>query len=97
MSFALSGLGGTRLFRGDGFPGPIIGKEQISFGSVLGDLLSNDFPNRTVGVTMAYPLSPGVAVTNLARARLQRTQTQLARRNLGRSQPRSAMPAATSP
>ena len=82
VSYALSGLGGTRLVRGDGFPGPIIGEEQTSFGSVLGDLFSNDFPNWTVGVTVAYPLGPSVADANLARARLQRAQTQLTRRNL---------------
>ena len=82
VSYALSGLGGTRLVRGDGFPGPIIGEEQTSFGSVLSDIFSNDFPTWAVGVTVAYPLGTSVADANLERARLQRTQTLLNRRNL---------------
>jgi outer membrane protein TolC len=82
LSYALSGLGGTRLVRGDGFPGPIIGEEQTSFGSVLGDIFSNDFPNWTVGVSVAYPLGTSFADANLERAQLQRTQAQLNRRSL---------------
>ena len=82
VHYAASGVGGTRLLRGEGFPGPIVGAEQTSFGSVLGDILSNDFPNWTLGVTVAYPLGTSLADANLERARLQRTQSQLNRRSL---------------
>ena len=82
VNYALSGLGGTRLVRGDGFPGPIIGQEQTSFGSVLGDIFSNDFPNWTVGVTVAYPIGTSLADANLERARLLRNQAELSRRSL---------------
>ena len=82
VDYALSGLGGTRLIRGDGFPGPIVGEERTSFGSVLGDIFSNDFPTWTVGVTVAYPLGATVADAGLERARLERARAQLTRRHL---------------
>ena len=82
VNYSLSGLGGTRLIRTGGFPGTIVGEEQTSFGSVLGDIFSNDFPNWTVGVSVAYPLGTSFAEANLERARLQRTQAQATRRSL---------------
>ena len=82
VNYSLSGLGGTRLIRTGGFPGTIVGEEQTSFGSVLHDIFSNDFPNWTVGVSVAYPLGTSVAEANLERAQLQRTQAQATRRSL---------------
>ena len=82
VNYALSGVGGTRLLRGSGFPPPIIGQEETSFGSVLGDIFSNDFPNWTVGINVSYPLGTSSAEANLERARLQRTQAEVTRRSL---------------
>ena len=82
LNYSLSGLGGTRLLRTGGFPGTIVGEEQTSFGSVPGDIFSNDFPNWTVGVTVAYPLGTSFADANIERARLRRNQAQLNRRSL---------------
>ena len=82
VNYSLSGLGGTRLIRTGGFPGTVVGEEQTSFGSVLGDIFSHDFPNWTVGVSVAYPLGTSFADANLERARLQRTQAQATRRSL---------------
>jgi outer membrane protein len=49
------------------------------FGSVLGDVFQNAYPDWTVGVQIAYPLGSSTAHANLARARLeyQQQQTQL--------------------
>ena len=49
------------------------------FGSVLGDLFQNQFPDWTVGVQIAYPLGSSTSHANLARAKLeyQQAQTQL--------------------
>jgi len=49
------------------------------FGSVLGDVFQNAYPDWTVGVQIAYPLGSSTAHANLARARLeyQQSQTQL--------------------
>jgi outer membrane protein len=49
------------------------------YGSVLGDVFQNAYPDWTVGVQIAYPLGSSTAHANLARARLeyQQSQTQL--------------------
>ena len=49
------------------------------FGSVLGDVFQNAYPDWTIGVQIAYPLGSSTAHANLARARLeyQQSQTQL--------------------
>jgi outer membrane protein len=49
------------------------------YGSVLGDVFQNQFPDFTVGVQIAYPLGTSTAHANLARAKLeyQQSQTQL--------------------
>ena len=55
VNYSLSGLGGSRLVRTGGFPGTIVGEEQTSFGSVLGDIFGNNFPNWTVGGQCGVP------------------------------------------
>jgi outer membrane protein len=73
-TYLTNGLGGSRLLRTGGFPGTIVGVESTSFGSVLGQVMTSDFPTWTVGVTMAYPLGRSVEQANLARARIERDQ-----------------------
>ncbi len=82
VDYGLTGLGGERLIRTGGFPGTVVGREQKSFGSVLGDIFSNDFPNWTVGVTVSYPLGTSSADANLERSRLERSQSEASRRSL---------------
>jgi outer membrane protein len=55
---------------------PIVSQAQRSFGSVLGDLLTNAYPTWTVGVSVAYPLGTSTQQANLARAKLQYAQAQ---------------------
>jgi outer membrane protein TolC len=40
------GSGGSRILRTPGFPGEVIGTTDTSFGSVLGQVFSSDFPRR---------------------------------------------------
>jgi HAE1 family hydrophobic/amphiphilic exporter-1 len=68
------GLGGSRLLRTGGFPGTITGTEGTSFGTVLGQVLTSDFPNWSVGFTLSYPLGNSVEEANRARARIERDQ-----------------------
>jgi HAE1 family hydrophobic/amphiphilic exporter-1 len=68
------GAGGTRLIREGGFPGTVVGSRDTSFGSVLGQVFSGDFPTWTFGLTFSYPLGNSTAEANLARARLERDQ-----------------------
>jgi outer membrane protein len=75
FDYGLTGLGGTQFLRGDGFPGPVIGQTQRSFGSVLGDLFGNQFPNWTVSLNVSYPVGATQPEADLARARLQYSQS----------------------
>jgi outer membrane protein TolC len=81
FDYGLQGLGGTQFVRGEGFPGPIIGETQRSFGSVLGDLFANSFPNWTIGLNVSYPIGVSQQEANLARSRLQYSQSQTQLRN----------------
>ena len=47
-----------------------------SYGSVLGDVLSNTYPVWTLGVTVSYPIGASTAEANLARSRLQKEQSE---------------------
>lgn len=76
VNYSALGLGGTQFERGAGFPGPVIGQNQRSFGSVLGDAFGADFPTWSVGLQVTYPIGMSTAEASLARARLQNTQTQ---------------------
>jgi len=68
------GAGGVRLLREGGFPGTVVGSAETSFGSVLGQVFTFDYPTWTVGMTFSYPLGNSTAEANLARARLERDQ-----------------------
>jgi outer membrane protein TolC len=81
VDYGLTGLGGTQFLRGEGFPGPVIGQLQRGFGSVLGDLFGNNFPNWTVQLNVNYPIGLSTQEANLARARLQYAQGQTQLRN----------------
>ncbi len=82
VDYGLSAIGGVQFLRAPGAglsPGDIIGEESRGIGSVLGDLLTNDFPAWTVGVNFSYPIGNSQQQASLARARLQksRDETQL--------------------
>lgn len=76
IDYNLSGLGGTQFVRGAGFPGDIVGQRVRGFGSVLGDLFSNTYPNWTASLNISYPIGNSQQHATLARARLQYTQSQ---------------------
>ena len=76
FDYSVSGVGGTQLIRESGIGGAIIDRNERSFGSVLGDLARADFPVWTASVQISYPLGRSSQETNLARARLQYSQTQ---------------------
>ena len=73
-SYLTNGLGGSRLVRTGGFPGTIIGVNNTSYGSVLGQAFSADYPTWTFGFTLNYPIGKSTEEANLARARLERDQ-----------------------
>jgi hydrophobic/amphiphilic exporter-1 (mainly G- bacteria), HAE1 family len=76
-SYQASGLGGTQVNRGGGFPGTILGPGEVTpFGSVLGQLFASDFPTWSVGLSVSYPIGQTTDQANYARARLERSQAE---------------------
>ena len=85
INYGLQGLGGTFLERGDGPFGPgtggVTGSSVRNFGTVLGDLFQNTYPNWTASLNISYPLGTSTAEANLARTQLEKTQAQTRMRN----------------
>ena len=73
-TYITNGQGGSKLIRTGGFPGTIVGTDNTSYGTVLGQIFTADFPTWTLGFTLNYPLGKSVEEANLARARLERDQ-----------------------
>ncbi len=82
VNYGVTGLGGTQFVRGAGFPGPIVDQINRGYGSVLGDLLKNDFPNWSLSFSVGYPIGQANAEANLARARLQYQQSEIQIKNI---------------
>lgn len=85
LNYGLQGLGGTQLVRGLGPFGPgtgdVTGSSQRGFGTVLGDLFQNSYPNWTAQLNISYPLGTSTSEANLARVQLEKTQSQTRLRN----------------
>jgi outer membrane protein len=86
VNYITTGLGGTPIVNPAALA--LAGASSSSvvapsgFGSVLGDVFQNQFPNWTVGVQINYPLGSSTAQANLARAKLQYQQAQAQLKNL---------------
>jgi outer membrane protein len=77
LSYAASGLGGTQVLRDTsaGFPGLLMGPGNItSFGTVLNQLFSSNYPTWTAGVSITYPLGGSTEEAAAARARIEHQQ-----------------------
>ncbi len=81
-TYLTNGQGGSRLIREGGFPGAIVGLQNTSYGSVLGQVLGADYPTWTVGFSLSYPLGHSASDANLARARIEREQSMASVRSL---------------
>jgi outer membrane protein len=83
VDYGVTGIGGTQSIRGPGtgFIGPVIGTEIRPFSTVLNDLFTNDFPTWTVALNFTYPLGNSQPESNLAKARIQYSQSQMQLRN----------------
>jgi HAE1 family hydrophobic/amphiphilic exporter-1 len=75
-SHRTNGLGGTQLLRDGGFPGTVVGSQNIPFGTVWDQIWSRDFPTWTLGVTVSYSLGRSYEDASLVKARLEEKQTQ---------------------
>jgi len=77
MNYSATAAGGTKLTREGMFGGDVISQTESSFGSVMRSALVSDFPTWTFAMTLSYPLGTSTADANLARSRLERTQTEV--------------------
>jgi outer membrane protein TolC len=73
-SYRGNGLAGTQFLRGSGFPGPVIGTRNRSYGDALGQAFSDDYPSWSVGVTVSYPLGQSLEEASRVRAQIERRQ-----------------------
>ena len=79
IDYGLSAIGGVQFLRAPGIglaPGEVIGEERRGLGSVLSDLLTNDFPAWTLSLNFSYPIGASQQQASLARARLQHTKSE---------------------
>jgi len=80
-----TGLGGTQLIRDPDsplFPPPVIGEVVRSYGDVLGNVFSSDFPTWRVSLNVTYPIGTSNADASLARTRIEKTQSETSLRQL---------------
>jgi outer membrane protein TolC len=75
FDYSVSGVGGTQLTRTSIIGGDVVGRSERSFGAVIGDLFTNDYPTWSASVTVRYPLGHSPQESNLAQTRLQYSQT----------------------
>jgi outer membrane protein len=86
-TYGLVGIGGTRYalenfaIGGNVTPSRTLLSER-GYGSVLGDVFTNAYPTWTFGVQIGYPIGRSQSEANLARARLEHSQSQTTYRNL---------------
>ena len=83
LNYNSTGIGGTQLVRGgDGFPPPVIGSIDKSYWSTLGDVFTSKYPTWQVAVNVSYPIGTSVADASLARAKVEKSQSDLNLRDL---------------
>jgi outer membrane protein TolC len=89
LSYGIFGVGGVQLqplnftqIPSDGSAPPRSVLSQRGFASVLGDVFANAYPTWTFGVQIGYPIGTSASEANLARVRLQSSQSRTQLRNL---------------
>jgi outer membrane protein TolC len=76
-SYAAQGIGGTQFIRtGSGLNSVITGTVPGGYGNALSLLAQRDFPNWNMQLNLSYNIGGSQADAQLARARLQRNQSQ---------------------
>ena len=84
FDYGLSAIGGVQFVRAPGIglaPGEVIGEQHRGFGSVLSDLVTNDFPAWTLSLNFSKPIGRSSQEANLARTRLQQTKNEAQLKN----------------
>jgi len=85
VTYGAIGIGGTQQSGGfNPFTGQTTPLTSVvrSYGSALGDVFSNAYPQWTVGLQVGYPLGANTAHANLARVKLEYDQAQTQLKNM---------------
>ncbi len=83
FNYNTTGLGGTQFIRaGEGFPPPITGTVDKTYWNLLSDVFRSQFPTWQLGVNVTYPIGNSNADASLARAKVEKSQTDLSLRQL---------------
>jgi outer membrane protein TolC len=80
--YGVTGQGGTLYDFSDTFPPVPTSVVNIPYNEVLSRMVSNDFHNWSLAVTVGYPIGKSSAESALARARVSYSQTELELRSL---------------
>jgi len=81
--YGVAAQGGIERTLSGGIENPVVEREtERSYGQVMRSLFGQDFPTWSVGVQVGYPIGRSGAEANLARATVQRRQTETEIRNL---------------
>ena len=85
VTYGAIGIGGTQQSGGfNPFTGQTTPLQSVvrSYGSALGDVFSNAYPQWTFGLQVGYPLGANTAHANLARVKLEYDQAQTQLKNM---------------
>jgi outer membrane protein len=83
FAYNSTGLGGTQFIReGGGFPPPIVGTVDKTYWDLMGDVFTNQFPTWQLGVSVSYPIGNSNAEASLARAKIEKSQSDTNLRQL---------------
>jgi outer membrane protein len=75
-SYGLQGIGGTRLTRDSNLGGQVLSSVPGGYSDALRLLADRDYPQWTLGFTLAYQVGQSVAEANYARGQITVRQTQ---------------------
>jgi outer membrane protein TolC len=85
LAYQTNGVGGDQLTPITSLTGTQPARTVVSqrgYGSVLGDVITSQYPTWTFGVTVSYPIGGSTQQANLARAKLQYDQAKTQLTNL---------------
>jgi outer membrane protein len=76
VNYSAFGLAGTRLELSPGLTPEVLSRTPRGFGGALGDIFASDYPTWSLQLQVNYPLGASTSEVNLARARLQDSQSR---------------------
>ena len=83
FNYNSTGLAGTQLIRGgEGFPPPIIGTAEKSFGELMKDVLGAKYPTWQLALNVSYPIGNSIADASYARSKVEKQQSDTSLREL---------------